>query len=131
MDTIFRNAVPYARIQAMTSFCNQTLRGVSQNHSIELLQKFQAVTKEDVLRVLKTGYMHLFDPKHSVAVVVAAPSQVEPVTTGLSELGYDVEHRNLEMNPDDLSEEMDVDGSDSANEESSSDESSGSDNSKE
>lgn len=123
VNTVCQNIVTYACIQAMASFCNQALRGVSQDHSIELLRKFQAVTKEDVLRVLKTGYMPLFDPKHSIAVVVAAPSQVEPVATGLSELGYDVQHRNVEISPDDLSE-MDVDGSDSsADEESSSDES--------
>ena len=99
----------------MVSFSNQALKGVTQNYNVELLKKFQAVTKEDVLRVLKTGFIPLFDSKSSIAVVVAAPSQVEPISSGLTELGFDVQHRNVEVTPDD----MDVDGSESSGSEGS------------
>lgn len=102
----------------MASFSNQALKGVSQNYSVELLRKFQAVTKEDVFRVLKEGFMPLFDSRSSVAVVVTAPSQVEPITTGLAELGFEVQNRNVEVSPDDLSN-MDVDGSESSGSEDS------------
>ncbi|KAI0080089.1 hypothetical protein K474DRAFT_1590638 [Panus rudis PR-1116 ss-1] len=86
---------------ALSSFLNQALKGVSQNFNVELLEKFQAVTKQDVLAVLKQYFLPLFDPASSVAVVVTAPSKAEDIGAGLAKAGFDVEQRTLEFEADD------------------------------
>lgn len=83
---------------------NQALEGVSQNHNIELLEKYQNVTKEDVLRALKTYFLPLFDPSSSVAVVVTAPSKAPSIGDELSKMGFVVEQRLLHVEPDEEGE---------------------------
>jgi hypothetical protein len=103
------------------SFADQALKGVPLNYSVQLLEKLQAVTKEDVLAVLKEHFLPLFDPATSVATVVTAPGKVDDIAAGLTEAGFIVEKRTLEIAAD----EMDVDdsesGSESGSEESGSD----------
>lgn len=101
------------------SFTNQALKNVSQNHNVELLEKFQAVTKDDVLTALKEHFLPLFSPESSVAVVVTAPSKADSIAEEMTTLGFEVTKRTLEVDP----EEMDVDsgsedGSDSESEDS-------------
>ncbi|KIK71096.1 hypothetical protein GYMLUDRAFT_147646 [Collybiopsis luxurians FD-317 M1] len=96
---------------AIASFTNQTLRNVSQNHQAELLKKYQAVTKEDVLAVLKSHFLPLFDAKSSVAVVVTAPSKAGEIDAGLTEYGFDVERRTLEVDPSEMDESDSESGS--------------------
>ena len=91
------------------SFTNQGLKGVSQNHNVELLEKFQAVTKADVLAALKTHFLPLFDAQSSVAVVVTAPGKADEVSDELGKIGFDVERRTLQV-------EADEDGSESGSE---------------
>ncbi|EKM83806.1 hypothetical protein AGABI1DRAFT_124130 [Agaricus bisporus var. burnettii JB137-S8] len=87
---------------AMTSFTNQALKGVTKNYGVELLDKFQAITKEDIVKTLRQSFLPLFDPSSSVAIVVTAPSKAEEIGTGLQSLGFDVTHRELAVDPTDM-----------------------------
>ncbi|KAF5390191.1 hypothetical protein D9757_002846 [Collybiopsis confluens] len=87
---------------AIVSFANQALKNVSQNYQVDLLEKYQAVTKGDVLAILRSHFLPLFDAKSSVAVVVTAPSKAGDIETGLREYGFDVERRSLEVDPNEL-----------------------------
>jgi len=89
---------------AVTSFTNQALKGVSQNHNIDLLENFQAVGKADVLRVLQQYFLPLFDASTSVVVSVTAPGKVHEVSKGLKDAGFVVERRTLEVDHEDVSE---------------------------
>ncbi|KAL5495204.1 hypothetical protein ACEPAI_667 [Sanghuangporus weigelae] len=101
---------------AIASFVNQALKNVSQNHNRELLEKYQAVTKDEILAMLEKYVQPLFNPETSVAVVVAAPGKVDSTVAGLSELGFEVEKTALEVSPEEMdgsaSEGSDYDGSD-------------------
>jgi Zn-dependent M16 (insulinase) family peptidase len=84
------------------SFINQALKGVSKDYGIELLSKYQDITKEDILRTLKKYFLPLFDPSSSVAIVVTAPSKVEEIGSGLQSLGFEVTRRKLAVDPEEL-----------------------------
>ncbi|KAG8859116.1 hypothetical protein FRB96_004686 [Tulasnella sp. 330] len=85
---------------AQVSFLNQALKGVSQSSGRDLLEKMQAVTKEDVQRVLKDHVLKLFEPASSVAVVVSSPSKADVIAEQLSSSGFDVERRVLDADED-------------------------------
>lgn len=103
--------LPYSiTIQGNSSFVNQALEGVPQNHNLELLEKYQNVTKEDVLRALKSHFLPLFDPASSVAVVVTAPGKAPEVGEELTKLGFEVEQRSLHVDPDEEGEFSGEDG---------------------
>lgn len=78
------------------SFINQALKGVSQNFQVELLEKYQAVTAEDVVATLQKYYLPLFDASTSVAVVVTSPSKADQIGEDLAALGFEVTKRTLE-----------------------------------
>jgi hypothetical protein len=86
----------------MVSFVNQALRGVPQTHQVDLLEKYQVVTKEDVLEVFRKYFLPLFDASKSVAVVVTAPTKVDGIVEGLTAGGFVVEKRTLEIDPSEL-----------------------------
>ena len=86
------------------SFTNQALKGVSQNHNTDLLEKYQEVSKDDVLRVLKQYFLPLFDASTSVVVSVTAPGKAEEISEGLKDAGFDVERRTLEVEHEDEGE---------------------------
>jgi Zn-dependent M16 (insulinase) family peptidase len=90
--------------QAGTSFANQALKGVSQNYDTDLLEKYQEVSKDDVLRVLQQYFLPLFDASTSVVVSVTAPGKAEEISKGLKDAGFDVERRTLEVDHEDGSE---------------------------
>ncbi|KAL1951615.1 hypothetical protein VTO73DRAFT_764 [Trametes versicolor] len=98
---------------ALMSFINQGLKGVSQNFNVELLEKFQEITKDDVLAVLKQYFLPLFDSASSVAVIVTAPSKAEQVAQDLGKVGFDVEQKSLQVEADEDSEDSDSEGSES------------------
>ncbi|KAF8922457.1 Metalloenzyme, LuxS/M16 peptidase-like protein [Mucidula mucida] len=98
---------------AAISFINQALKSVPQNYQVDLLEKFQAVSIEDVLRVLKTYFLPLFDASSSVAVVVTAPSKSSEIAEGLRTAGFLVEKRELEVSPEDMEGSESESGSDS------------------
>jgi len=86
---------------ALTSFTNQALIGVPQNHNIDLLEKYQKVSKADVLRVLQQYFLPLFDSSTSVVVSVTSPGKADEITKGLKDVGFVVERRTLELEPED------------------------------
>lgn len=86
--------------QSVTSFVNQALKGVPQNHNIDLLEKFQQVSKDDVLRVLREYFLPLFDSSTSVVVSVTAPGKADEISKGLKDVGFVVERRTLELEPE-------------------------------
>ncbi|KAJ7254026.1 Metalloenzyme, LuxS/M16 peptidase-like protein [Mycena haematopus] len=94
---------------AMMSFTNQALRGVPQTHQVEMLEKYQVVTKEDVLGIFRKYFLPLFDASTSVAVVVTAPAKVDGIVEGLAADGFIVEKRTLEIDPSELEGEHDHD----------------------
>ncbi|KAF9650047.1 hypothetical protein BDM02DRAFT_3185737 [Thelephora ganbajun] len=85
---------------ALTSFVNRGLKGLSSNHSVELLEKYQAVKKEDVMRCLKDYILELFKPESSIALVVTAPGKSDEISEKLGEKGFKVEKRTIEVQDD-------------------------------
>ncbi|KAI9572885.1 Metalloenzyme, LuxS/M16 peptidase-like protein [Boletus coccyginus] len=85
---------------AINSFTNQALKGLSQDHNLQLLEQYQAVTKDDVLASLKKYILPIFSPSTSTVVVVTAPSKVDQIAEGLTSYGFDVEKRTLEVEGD-------------------------------
>lgn len=104
----------------MVSFTNQALKNVPKTHQIDLLEKYQAVTKDDVLSVIKTHFLPLFDPSSSVAVVVTAPAKADEIGAGLKAMGFEVTQRVMETDSNN-SENDESTGDDESNSESSSD----------
>ncbi|KAF8271486.1 Metalloenzyme, LuxS/M16 peptidase-like protein [Lactarius quietus] len=90
---------------AMTSFTNQALIGVPQNHNIDLLEKYQNVSKADVLRVLQQYFLPLFDSSTSVVVSVTSPGKTDEIIKGLKDVGFVVDRRTLELEPEDGNDE--------------------------
>ncbi|KAI0304973.1 Metalloenzyme, LuxS/M16 peptidase-like protein [Russula brevipes] len=88
---------------AGTCFTNQALKGVSQNHNIDLLEKFQGVRKDDVLRVLRQYFLPLFDASTSIVVSVTSPGKAPEISKGLKNAGFVVERRTLEVDHEDES----------------------------
>lgn len=84
------------------SFVNQALKHVPQNFNRELLEKYQNVTKDDVLAMMEKYMLPLFDSSSSVAIVVSAPGKVDETIKGLQSFGFEVEKRELEVTPEEL-----------------------------
>lgn len=90
----------FRSLQAINSFTNQALKGLSQDLNLQLLEQYQAVTKDDVLASLKKYILPIFNPSTSTVVVVTAPSKVDQIAEGLTGYGFDVEKRTLEVEED-------------------------------
>jgi len=90
---------------AVKSFTNQALIGVPQNHNIDLLEKYQKVSKADVLRVLQQYFLPLFDSSTSVVVSVTSPGKADEIIKGLKDVGFVVDRRTLELEPEDGNDE--------------------------
>lgn len=78
------------------SFINQVIRGVGKEWNSILLQKVQAVTEEDLKRVLKDVVMGCFEKDRCVTICVAADGKVENIKAGFREAGFTVEVSELE-----------------------------------
>ena len=89
---------------ALTSFVNQGLKGLSSSHNIKLLEKYQAVKKEDVMRCLQEYILKLFKPESSVALVVTAPGKSDEIAEDLGKKGFKVEKRTIEVKDDEDTE---------------------------
>jgi len=87
---------------AMDSFINQALKGASQNFHLEMLEKYQAVTTEEVLNALRKYVLPVFDPKQSIAISVSAPGKVDATVDGLKAIGFDVESREVYVDPEEM-----------------------------
>lgn len=101
----------------MTSFINQTLKGVPQNYQSEILAKTQTVTIDDVLQSIRKYFLPLFDAKQSMVVAVTAPGKADEVAAGLAKEGFEVERRSMHI------DESETDGSESESGSDDSDES--------
>jgi Zn-dependent M16 (insulinase) family peptidase len=88
----------------LQSFTNQALKGVPKSHQVNLLEKYQAVTKDEVLEALRKYFLPLFDPSSSIAVVVTAPSKAEQIGEDLKVAGFEVEQKSLQVDPSELEE---------------------------
>jgi hypothetical protein len=77
------------------------------------------VTTEQVAAALKKYLLPVFDPATSIAVVVSGPGKVDEIATGLAEVGFQVEKRKLDVDPEELAAGAEEDeGSESDSEES-------------
>ncbi|THV04852.1 hypothetical protein K435DRAFT_774162 [Dendrothele bispora CBS 962.96] len=94
---------------AQASFNNQALKGVPQNYQVDLLEKFQAVTKDEVLDIIRKYFLNLFDSNSSVALVVTAPSKADGIVRDLTDHGYSVERKTLEVDPSEMEDGSDYD----------------------
>lgn len=84
---------------------NQGLKGLSSNHNIELLEKYQAVKKEDVIGCLKKYLVKLFQPDSSIALAVTAPGKIDEIAGELGKKGFKVEKRTIEVQDDERSDD--------------------------
>jgi len=91
----------------MVSYINQALKGISRTHQIDMLEKYQRVTKADILNALRKHFLPVFDPTSSVAVVVTAPGNAKDVGEGLKAAGFEVTQK--ESHIDSLEMECDSD----------------------
>ena len=85
---------------ASDSFVNQGLKGLPSDHNVRLLEKYQAVKKEDVMRCLKDYILKLFQPESSIALVVTASGKLDEISEKLGEKGFKVEKRTIEVQSD-------------------------------
>jgi Zn-dependent M16 (insulinase) family peptidase len=105
----------------MASFSNQALKKLPRTYQVDLLEKIQAVTKDDVLRALKIYFLPLFDPSSSIAVVVTGPSKADEIGAGLSAIGFEVTQRVMEIDPLEMTTSSEEDGDGETDSEPSSD----------
>ena len=100
------------------SFVNQALKQVNQNYNREMLEKYQAVTKDEILDALKKYCLPLFNPESSIAVVVTAPGKVDTTVEGLTTLGFEVEKRAVEVDQDEFEDDNRSEGDSGSDSES-------------
>ena len=60
------------------------------------------MTIEEVAAALQKYLLPVFDPATSIAVVASAPGKVDEIAKGLTEVGFQVEKRELDVDPDEL-----------------------------
>ncbi|KAH7100191.1 Metalloenzyme, LuxS/M16 peptidase-like protein [Auriculariales sp. MPI-PUGE-AT-0066] len=90
--SVARNVSSPAKAASM-SFTNQVLKGSAQDRHLRLLQRYQDVTREQVLDALRKYVLPVFDPATSIAVASCGPAIADKVADGLKTAGYDVEAR--------------------------------------
>jgi hypothetical protein len=62
-----------------------------------MMEKCQAITKEDVLVALRKYLLPLFDASTSAAIVVTIPSKVDEISEALSAGGFNVSKQELDQ----------------------------------
>jgi hypothetical protein len=72
------------------------------------LDKLQATTKQQVLATLEEYFLPLFDSSSSVASIVTGPGNADEIASNLSQLGFDVKQRTLDVGADDMSDISDA-----------------------
>lgn len=73
-------------------------------YHVELLERFQSVTKDDILSALQQHFLPLCQPSSSIAVVATGLAKAQEIAESFESLGFDVEKRRLEVDPDELEE---------------------------
>ena len=60
------------------------------------------MTIDEVAAALQEYLLPVFDPATSIAVVASAPGKVDEIARGLAEVGFQVEKRELDVDPEEL-----------------------------
>lgn len=92
----FADNEPDMSSAAAQSFINQVVHNVGKDWNTVLLKKVQAVTEEDLRRVLKDVVMGCFEEHRCVSVCVAAEPKTEDIKKGFLGEGFTVRVSNLE-----------------------------------
>ncbi|KAG6337340.1 hypothetical protein ID866_1765 [Astraeus odoratus] len=85
---------------ATNSFLDQAMRNLPQGYNLKLLEKYQAVSKHDVLTSLKKYVLPILSSSSSTVVVVTAPSKADQIASDLEGYGFHTEKRTLEVGSD-------------------------------
>ncbi|PWN49324.1 hypothetical protein IE53DRAFT_388475 [Violaceomyces palustris] len=101
---------------AMESFIDTVVKGCGKNRGRRLLVDTSKVTISDVKESLKKYVLPIFEPKTSIAAVVAPPSKVDEIQKQLEDVGYAMERKEINLGKD----EDDEDGSSESGSESGS-----------
>ncbi|GAA6054753.1 hypothetical protein JCM3770_000926 [Rhodotorula araucariae] len=80
---------------AEASFCNTVVFGRPRNYSSLMLKRIQAVTVDDVQRVIGKWIKPLFNSEMSVLGATVAPDKRKELVEGLGKLGYEVADLHL------------------------------------
>lgn len=86
---------------ATNSFIDQAVKSLPKDYNLTLLEKYQAVTKDDVLDSLRKYFLPMFSSSSSTVVVVTTPSKVDQIANDLEEYGFKTEKRTLEAGAED------------------------------
>lgn len=85
-------------------FVDEIMRGVPRSRGRRLLESVGKVTLADCERVLRQYVLPLFEPETSICAVVCNPSRYEEVHSSLSDAGYILQKRELDLGKDDESD---------------------------
>lgn len=77
------------------------MKDLPKDYNLTLLEKYQAVTKDDVLDSLRKYFLPMFSSSSSTVVVVTTPSKVDQIANDLEEYGFKTEKRTLEAGAED------------------------------
>ena len=75
------------------------------------------MTIDEVAEAMQKYLLPVFDPVTSIAVVASAPGKVDEIARGLAEVGFQVEKRELDVDPEELAAAGEESGSESEGEE--------------
>ena len=96
---------PHCQERQPLSCLRISRRGPSPEYNIRLLEKCQAVKKEQVMRCLREYVLKLFKPESSVAIVVTAPGKLDEIVGELKEERFQVDRREIVVQDDGNSDE--------------------------
>lgn len=86
---------------AAASFVKQVVQGIDKDYAMAMLKKQQAVSGDDIRRVLKQYFVPLFEPGTSNLVITCSRTMEESLVNGLKEMGYEPEVSELNSFKDD------------------------------
>ncbi|KAG9302935.1 hypothetical protein G9A89_022352 [Geosiphon pyriformis] len=81
---------------ATKSFISIVLKNLPPNHSHEMIKQVQAVTVDDLHRMLNKYLTNLFLAETSNVVVASAPGKVKDVQGGFAKHGFHLENKGLD-----------------------------------
>ncbi|KAI7861631.1 Metalloenzyme, LuxS/M16 peptidase-like protein [Spinellus fusiger] len=80
---------------ALQSFVCQVLKNMPMSYNRDLLAAVQAVTIEDLYRVLDLYFVPMFNPATSNHVVISTPAKVTDMQKGFEQLGFQITSMTL------------------------------------
>ncbi|CEP07102.1 hypothetical protein [Parasitella parasitica] len=73
---------------ALQSFVNQVLKKMPASYNQDMLIAIQAVTMDDLRRVLNKYFVDMFKPDTSNVVAISTPNKIEDIRKGFEGLGF-------------------------------------------